>query len=62
MSDLVKLVAKAVREAQQPWGDDYTPEARAAIKAVAEWLGAQENSDLSWASIEILQAQLEGSE
>jgi hypothetical protein len=35
--------------------------ARLAIKAVAGWLSAQENSDLSWAAIEILQAQLEGS-
>ncbi len=39
----------------------YEDKARAAIKAVAEWLGAQENKPMAWASIELL-AELEDSE
>ena len=62
MSDLVMKVKAAIEEV--PWVDMYVNdskgEARAAIKAVAEWLDERDNDGRYWATVLI--EQLEGSE
>ncbi|TXH44458.1 MAG: hypothetical protein E6Q97_32520 [Desulfurellales bacterium] len=71
MSDLVERVSKAIarqrwtEEAADPnlidaeveygW-DTYTDEARAAIKAVAEWIERQEEGDLDFITFKLRRA------
>ena len=59
MSDLVERVARALAGKYLAPSEGTYDTARDVIKAVADWLGADENSDLSWCAIEILLAQLE---
>ena len=57
MSDLVERVkaaidsVEAIRNEFGDWHDDTDGEARAAIKAVAEWLEAQSKDDRSSANM-----------